>query len=285
MATKTLANLEQLRLDILSVDDPQMGHDGSIEEETSLVPGPAGRGHHGAGGECRDGLVGLVEVGLDGVVRGHDSAMVGLQSVGARNLVVWGGGSGKLLDMGTHALFVMGLCKLLVLDKLGLKGLFPLRLGVAVGLLDSGLHVCQGGSNGLLVDDMVVGSREVDVGSGVGGIVRFDVRRNGLLDLEVGLANARRRLVAFLERGGAAEEDGEDGVPGDESVKKKKKKQQLGRYANMTKGIIRDSYLATTLNVLAITPGRLRGRCLGVTLGLAEWLRVGLMGPLTPFLE
>ena len=221
MTTKTLANLEQLRLNILRVDDPQMRHDGPIEEQAGLVPGPAGRRQHSAGSESRGGLVALVGVGLDVVVRGNDHTMVGLEGVGAGNLVVWASGSGKLLDMRSHALLVMGLGKLLILDKLGLKGLFPLSLGIELGLCDSGLRVCQGGSNGLLVDDMIVRLREVDVGGGVGGIVRFDMGQNGLLDLEVGFADAGRRLVAFLERGGAAEENGEDGVPGQESVRRR----------------------------------------------------------------
>jgi len=64
------------------------------------------------------------------------------------------------------------------------------------------------------VQSVVVRLDELNIGSCVGVVIWFDVGDNGLLGLEVRFADARRVLVAAFQCRGAAEEECEDGVPG-----------------------------------------------------------------------
>lgn len=211
IATKTLSDPSQLGLDVLNVQHADLGPNGGVEEEIGLIPCPVGSGDGGLGGELGRYFITLGSVRLDELVGGKENVVVGLQGVGARNVVVRPYGSGRLGDMRSDGLVVLILGLLLVDSQLGLDVLVPLGLSVGLGLQDAGStmlgDVGLGRDEGALVCDVVVGSRLLDIGSGVGLVVGLEVGRYGVFQLEVRLANLGGGLVAGVESRGAAEED------------------------------------------------------------------------------
>lgn len=124
--------------------------------------------------------------------------------------------------MRCQSLVVLVFCQCLVFDQLGMDGLFPVGLPNSLGLCKTGAailgRICPCGREKPLIKGFVVRFGKLHIGSSVCVVVRLEVRRDGLLDLEVGLANPRRVIGALINRRRASEEDGQDRVPSQESV-------------------------------------------------------------------
>lgn len=106
-------------------------------------------------------------------------------------------------------IFVLG--QSLVFDQFWLDVLLPLGLSNSFGLRKSGAAIfgciCPRGRKDLLVDSLVVGLGQLDVGSSVCVVIGIYMRRDGKFGLEVRLANSRRVLGTLVKRRGTSEED------------------------------------------------------------------------------
>ena len=68
VASKTLTNTNQLRLDILDVENAHMWPDAVVEESVSLVPRPRSRGEGCHSGEMRGRIIALSSVRRDKLI-------------------------------------------------------------------------------------------------------------------------------------------------------------------------------------------------------------------------
>lgn len=146
--------------------------------------------------------------------------MVSLQNIRPGNIVVWCDDRRGFLHVRSQGLVVFDLCQGLIFGQLGLDILFPVCLAEFLCLCDPWAAVlCRIGPTGgknFLVNCLVVRPSQLNVWSSVGIVVRLEMRRYGMLELEVRLANARRVFCALVECRRASKEDGDDGVPGEE---------------------------------------------------------------------
>ena len=144
--------------------------------------------------------------------------MVCLQAVGTGNVVVGPKGGRDAVNMWREVCVVLRLGEVLVLLDLRLHALLPLCLAEGLHLPHARaavlLRISPARRDDLLVDGVVVWARQVDVWRGIRVVVGLDMGGDGAFELEVGLADARGGVVAGVERGRTSEEDGEDGIPG-----------------------------------------------------------------------
>lgn len=129
--------------------------------------------------------------------------------------------------MRSKGLVVLHLGESLVLGQFWLQVLFPFVLAERLGLCDARGSmlggICPGGCQDFLVDCFVIGSCELNIRSSVRMVVRLDMGRDGMLELEIRFADPGRGVSAFFECSWTPEEDAQDGVPckkpaNDESV-------------------------------------------------------------------
>lgn len=144
--------------------------------------------------------------------------MICLQGIRPRDIVVRCNSGGDLVDVRRQGLVIFGLCQSLVLDQLGLDIFLPLCLAESLGLYNTRTAVLVGvrpsRRQDFLVSCLVVWPSKLHVRRSICVVVRLEVRRDGLLELEVGLADARRALGALFEGCGTTEEEGYDRIPG-----------------------------------------------------------------------
>ncbi|SPQ23090.1 9b8968d5-b4cb-4555-ada2-55568f881210 [Thermothielavioides terrestris] len=191
--------------------------DGAVEEGVGLVPGPGERGHDGAAREGGGGAVAVPQAWLGVAVRGQQQLVVGLQRVGPRDVVVGAGGGRDAADVRGEALVVAGAGEAAVLVDLRLHGLVPLGAAEGLDLLQARaavlLRVVPAGREDALVDGVVVGSHQVDVGRRVRVVVGLDVRGDGAFQLQASSEPGhRRRMVRMVYQHGATK--GSAGCPG-----------------------------------------------------------------------
>ena len=134
--------------------------------------------------------------------------MVRLQCAGPGDVDVGAEGSRHTVDMGSQVLVVLQLGEVLSFCDLGLDALLPLGVGKGLGALYArcAMLLCVPPARGddSLIDGVVVWANQVDIGGGVGGIVWFEMGRDGMSYLVVGLADLRGCLVASVGGRGAS---------------------------------------------------------------------------------
>lgn len=222
VSPKSLADLLQLRFHVLDIEKAELGQNGAIEEEVRLVPSPSEGRNRSFSSECGRGLVPFVCVWLDEDIARQKQIVVCLSRVGLGKVIIRRDGGRNPVNMRSKSLVVFRLGKNLVLAQGRLDVLCPSLLAKSLGLCDARCSVLgcirPGGCQNLLVDRLIVWPSKLYIGSCVGIIVRLEMRRNGVFELEVWLADPRRIIAAFVEGGRTPEEDGQDGVPGEQAV-------------------------------------------------------------------
>lgn len=219
-----LAYLHQLRLDILLVQRSELRPDGIVEEDKGVVPSPShgrNRGPRGKGGCCS---ITLLDIRLHKYIAWQKDLVISLQNIRPSDIVVWRDGRRDFLHVGSQGLVIFCLCQNLVLSQFRLEIFLPLCLAILLCLRDTWAAILGGisptGGQHFLVNCLVIWPSELDVWSSVGVVVGLEMRRNSVFYLEVRLADARRFICTLVERRGAAEEDGDNRIPGEEPAGK-----------------------------------------------------------------
>lgn len=160
VASKSPADLVQLRFYILSIEETNLRQDGTIQEEICLVPGPSHGRNCSFSSECGRGLVPLVYIRLYEDIARQNQVVVCLEGVGLGNIIIRCDGRRNAVDMGSKTLVVGDLGQSLVFCQLGLDVLCPSFLAKSLGLGDAWGSVLgcigPGGCQDLLVDLLIV---------------------------------------------------------------------------------------------------------------------------------
>ena len=217
MATQPLADLDQLGLNILDIDDSDLRPNSTIQEDVCLVPGPESRGYSSRCSKRRGFQVSVLYIRLDILIRWQQEVVVCLERVCPCDFIVGTDGGRDLVDVRADALVIPLLGQLLTLNDLRLDCLFPLRLAECLRLLDPRstilLRVLPTWGDDLLVYSLIVRLYKLNIWCRIRFVVGFEMGCNGSLELEVGLAYRGRCGIAFFDCGRTAEEDTDDRVP------------------------------------------------------------------------
>ena len=137
-----------------------------------------------------------------------------------------------LLKMRRNSLVVPSVCLFLVAIKLRLKILVPLLLAVQSSLLNSWgsikRSIVVGGQQYMVLGRVVVGPGQLQVWFSIRLVVWRQMRGSSSLELQPRDADARCCLIARLEVGWAPENDGQNGIPCRQPVRRQSRWLALG---------------------------------------------------------
>lgn len=134
VAPQSLTNLNQLRLDVLNIENPELRPNNPVEYEVRLVPDPDSRWNGCVRGKGRGGVVSFQCKWLKVVIRRKQELVICLKSVRPRNIIIWTNCSLERIDARSQSLVVLRLGKGPIFRELGLYGFLPLRLSVGLSL-------------------------------------------------------------------------------------------------------------------------------------------------------